>query len=82
MEGLQPLFFDELQIAVARAVMLDLRDFGTHPLRLNKAMGKKERILIYGDYDVDGTTAVAPVSYTHLDVYKRQSLICCTTRCK
>ena len=29
--------------------------------RLNKAMGKKERILIYGDYDVDGTTAVALV---------------------
>ena len=27
--------------------------------RLNKAMGRKERILIYGDYDVDGTTAVA-----------------------
>ncbi len=22
--------------------------------RLNRAMGKKERILIYGDYDVDG----------------------------
>ncbi|MCM1476261.1 MAG: DHH family phosphoesterase, partial [Muribaculaceae bacterium] len=29
--------------------------------RLNKAMGKKERIMIYGDYDVDGTTAVALV---------------------
>ncbi|KAA6326709.1 Single-stranded-DNA-specific exonuclease RecJ [termite gut metagenome] len=29
--------------------------------RLDKAMGKKERILIYGDYDVDGTTAVALV---------------------
>lgn len=27
--------------------------------RLNYAMGKKERILIYGDYDVDGCTAVA-----------------------
>ena len=29
--------------------------------RLNKAMGKKERIMVYGDYDVDGTTAVALV---------------------
>lgn len=29
--------------------------------RLNKAMGAKERIMIYGDYDVDGTTAVALV---------------------
>ncbi|MDE6826793.1 MAG: single-stranded-DNA-specific exonuclease RecJ, partial [Paramuribaculum sp.] len=29
--------------------------------RLNRAMGKKERIMVYGDYDVDGTTAVALV---------------------
>jgi single-stranded-DNA-specific exonuclease len=29
--------------------------------RLNKALGDKERIMIYGDYDVDGTTAVALV---------------------
>ena len=29
--------------------------------RLNKALGNKEKILIYGDYDVDGTTAVALV---------------------
>lgn len=26
--------------------------------RLNKALGHKEKILVYGDYDVDGTTAV------------------------
>ena len=25
--------------------------------RLNDAMGRKERILVYGDYDVDGCTA-------------------------
>ena len=43
--------------------------------RLNKAMGKKERILIYGDYDVDGTTAVALVYkfiqqfYSNIDYY-------------
>ncbi|MBO5053939.1 MAG: single-stranded-DNA-specific exonuclease RecJ [Muribaculaceae bacterium] len=29
--------------------------------RLNRAMGAKEKILVYGDYDVDGTTAVALV---------------------
>ncbi len=29
--------------------------------RIEKALGEKERILIYGDYDVDGTTAVALV---------------------
>jgi len=29
--------------------------------RLNQAMGRKERIMVYGDYDVDGTTAVALV---------------------
>jgi single-stranded-DNA-specific exonuclease len=43
--------------------------------RLNKAMGKKERILIYGDYDVDGTTAVSLVYkfiqqyYSNIDYY-------------
>ncbi len=29
--------------------------------RINQALGRKERILVYGDYDVDGTTAVALV---------------------
>lgn len=43
--------------------------------RLNKAMGSKERILVYGDYDVDGTTAVALVYkylqnfYSNIDYY-------------
>ncbi|MCD8166839.1 MAG: single-stranded-DNA-specific exonuclease RecJ [Bacteroides sp.] len=43
--------------------------------RLNTAMGKKERIMIYGDYDVDGTTAVALVYkfiqqyYSNIDYY-------------
>lgn len=36
--------------------------------RLNKAMGAKERIMIYGDYDVDGTTAVSLV-YKYLQNY-------------
>jgi len=41
--------------------------------RLNKALGNKERIMIYGDYDVDGTTAVALV-YKFLEPYAWQSL--------
>ena len=36
--------------------------------RLNQALGNKERILIYGDYDVDGTTAVSLV-YKYLRAY-------------
>ncbi|MDE6636997.1 MAG: single-stranded-DNA-specific exonuclease RecJ [Muribaculaceae bacterium] len=36
--------------------------------RLNRAMGAKEKIMIYGDYDVDGTTAVALV-YKYLQNY-------------
>ena len=43
--------------------------------RLNRAMGRKERIMIYGDYDVDGTTAVSLVYkflqqfYSNIDYY-------------
>ena len=43
--------------------------------RLNEAMGRKERILVYGDYDVDGTTAVTLVYkflqqfYSNIDYY-------------
>ncbi|KGN75623.1 recombinase RecJ [Porphyromonas macacae] len=38
-----------------------MRDMDLAVKRLNKAVGNKERILIYGDYDVDGTTAVTLV---------------------
>ncbi len=43
--------------------------------RLNKAMGLKEKIMVYGDYDVDGTTSVALVYkyllnfYSHIEYY-------------
>ncbi len=43
--------------------------------RLNRAMGNRERIMIYGDYDVDGCTAVALVYrflqkyYSHIEYY-------------
>src|SRR3712207_2773104 len=38
-----------------------MRDMNMAVQRLNEAMARKERILIYGDYDVDGTTSVALV---------------------
>ena len=38
-----------------------MKDMDVAVMRLNKALGKKERILVYGDYDVDGTTSVALV---------------------
>ena len=43
--------------------------------RLNRAMGSKEKIMVYGDYDVDGTTAVSLVYrylqnfYSEIDYY-------------
>ena len=52
-----------------------MKDMDVAVERLNRAMGKKERILIYGDYDVDGTTAVALVYkfiqqfYSNIDYY-------------
>lgn len=38
-----------------------MKDMDVAVDRLNDAMGRKERILVYGDYDVDGCTAVALV---------------------
>ena len=43
--------------------------------RLNQAMGLKEKIMVFGDYDVDGTTSVALVYkyllnfYSHIEYY-------------
>ena len=37
------------------------RDMDKAVSRLNQALAYKERILVYGDYDVDGCTAVALV---------------------
>ncbi|MBR1889939.1 MAG: single-stranded-DNA-specific exonuclease RecJ [Alloprevotella sp.] len=59
-ELFDPFLMNDMQIAVQR---------------LNMAMAHKERILIYGDYDVDGCTAVALVYkflfryYSNLDFY-------------
>jgi single-stranded-DNA-specific exonuclease len=50
---LDPFLFKDMEIAVKR---------------LNEALGKKERIMVYGDYDVDGVTAVALV-YRFLQQY-------------
>lgn len=55
-----PFLMDDMQVAVDR---------------LNQALGRKERIMVYGDYDVDGCTAVALVYkflaqyYSNIDFY-------------
>ncbi|MBR2101556.1 MAG: single-stranded-DNA-specific exonuclease RecJ [Prevotella sp.] len=52
-----------------------MKDMDVAVDRLNDAMGRKERILVYGDYDVDGCTAVALVYkfllqfYSNVDYY-------------
>ena len=52
-----------------------MKDMDAAVDRLNDAMGHKERILVYGDYDVDGCTAVAFVYkflrqfYSNIDYY-------------
>ena len=59
-ELLDPWLMDDMDKAVAR---------------INNAIERGERILVYGDYDVDGTTAVALVynflkrDYDNLDYY-------------
>lgn len=52
-----------------------LKDMDHAVLRMHQAFERQEKILIYGDYDVDGTTAVALVYsfikkfYPHCDFY-------------
>lgn len=52
-----------------------MKDMDVAVDRLNDAMGRKERILVYGDYDVDGCTSVALVYkflqqfYSNIDYY-------------
>ncbi len=59
-ELLDPFLFRDMSIAVTR---------------LNEAILRKERIMVYGDYDVDGVTAVALVYkfliqfYSNVDYY-------------
>jgi single-stranded-DNA-specific exonuclease len=55
-----------------RPSMFDLHDpflmkgMGAAVVRIEKALAAKEKIMVYGDYDVDGTTAVAVV-YSFLE---------------
>ncbi len=53
-----------------------MKDMDKAVARIERAMRKKEKILVYGDYDVDGTTAVAlvykffiSIEYTNISFY-------------
>ena len=52
-----------------------MKDMDVAISRIERAIGNKEKILIYGDYDVDGTTAVSVVYsffrtfHTHIEFY-------------
>lgn len=52
-----------------------MKDMNRAVDRISSAIAKNERILVYGDYDVDGTTSVAMMysflanQYTNLDYY-------------
>ncbi|MEZ0005449.1 single-stranded-DNA-specific exonuclease [Flavobacterium sp. 28YEA47A] len=52
-----------------------MKDMDKAVVRIEKAINKREKILVFGDYDVDGTTAVSLVSsylksfYPNVDTY-------------
>lgn len=48
-----------------------MKDMEKAVLRLNQAIEKEEKILVYGDYDVDGTTAVTTFYGFMSEVYDR-----------
>lgn len=57
--------------------MLDpflMKDMDKAVNRLNRALGAKEKIMIFGDYDVDGTTAVALVYKYLQNFYSKSNL--------
>ena len=47
-----------------------MKDMDRAIARINEAVRRRERILVYGDYDVDGTSAVALV-YSYLQSFHR-----------
>ncbi|MDB5228902.1 MAG: recJ [Bacteroidota bacterium] len=47
-----------------------MKDMDVAILRIENALANNERILIYGDYDVDGTTAVSLVYSFFKEIYK------------
>lgn len=51
-----------------------LKDMDKAVERILKALEAKEKILIYGDYDVDGTTAVACMYGFFRDIYQKELL--------
>ncbi len=54
-----------------------LKDMPAAVARLRRAIEQKERILLYGDYDVDGTSAVV-ILKKGLDLTRRQRVVSCS----
>ena len=63
------------QIMPARAGVVDRVDRGLDPV-IVRTLGKCVKLLQLLDVVSELRIAVRPVSYTHLDVYKRQSYPC------
>ncbi|MES2851043.1 MAG: single-stranded-DNA-specific exonuclease RecJ [Bacteroidota bacterium] len=51
-----------------------MKDMDKAVNRIDKAIEKKEKILVFGDYDVDGTTAVATMYQFLCSIYNEQLL--------
>lgn len=51
-----------------------MKDMGVAITRIEKAIADKEKILVYGDYDVDGTSAVALVYSFLKEIYDAEYL--------
>lgn len=52
-----------------------MKDMDKAVSRIRQAMEKKEKILIFGDYDVDGTTAVAMVYQYLCEIYNEACIL-------
>ena len=51
-----------------------MKDMGKAVNRIKSAFNKKEKILVFGDYDVDGTTSVAVMYQFLCSIYEEQFL--------
>ena len=52
-----------------------MKDMQKAVYRIVRAVNEKENILVYGDYDVDGTTSVAMMFHVSFTINKKCSLL-------